>query len=124
MAVSRARQLLAVVATLIPKSGGLKPETGTGCHTAMHTAMPVDRGCQRRFRLVGSQRDKPPLPMKPSKSINMKSRAAAKAASRRDDLKRLGNGDSPKVIQRENCIFPPGYFQQHRIINFASAVGK
>jgi hypothetical protein len=62
--------------------------------------------------------------MKPSKSINLKSRAAAKAASRKEDLRRLKNGESPEVIQRENSIFPPGYFRQHRINNFASAIGK
>ena len=63
--------------------------------------------------------------MKPSeKSINLKSRAAEKAASRLEDRRRLENGESPEVIQRENSIFPPGYFEHHRIINFASAVGK
>jgi hypothetical protein len=62
--------------------------------------------------------------MKPSKSINLKSRAAAKAASRREDRKRLENGESPEVIQRENSIFPPGYFENHRFLNLASVVGK
>lgn len=62
--------------------------------------------------------------MKPSKSIDLKSRAAAKAASRKEDRRRLENGESPEAIQRENSIFPPGYFQRRRIINFASAIGK
>ena len=62
--------------------------------------------------------------MKPPKSINLKSRAAEKMASRREDRMRLENGESPEIIQRENSIFPPGYFEQHRIINFASVVGK
>ncbi|MCU0781425.1 MAG: hypothetical protein MUF04_10045 [Akkermansiaceae bacterium] len=62
--------------------------------------------------------------MKPSKSINLKSRAAAKAASRKADRMRLEDGESPDVMQRENSIFPPGYFQRRRIINFASAIGK
>lgn len=64
------------------------------------------------------------LQMKPPKSINLKSRAAEKMASRREDQLRLENGESPEVIQRENSIFPPGYFEKHRIINFASAIGK
>ena len=62
--------------------------------------------------------------MKPPKSINLKSRAAEKMASRREDRRRLENGESPEVIQRENSIFPPGYFEKHRIINLASVVGK
>lgn len=62
--------------------------------------------------------------MKPPKSINLKSRAAEKMASRREDRLRLENGESPEVIQRENSIFPPGYFEKHRIINFTSAIGK
>ena len=62
--------------------------------------------------------------MKPPKSINLKSRAAEKTASRREDRQRLENGESPEVIQRENSIFPPGYFEKGRIINLASAIGK
>ena len=62
--------------------------------------------------------------MKPPKSLNQKSRAAEKAASRLADKQRLENGESPDVIQRENSIFPPGYFEKHRIINFASVIGK
>lgn len=62
--------------------------------------------------------------MKPPKSINLKSRAADKKTSRREDRLRLENGESPEVIQRENSILPPGYFEKHRIINFASAIGK
>jgi hypothetical protein len=42
--------------------------------------------------------------MKPSKSINLKSRAAAKAASRREDRRRLENGESPEVIQRGSAM--------------------
>ncbi len=62
--------------------------------------------------------------MKASKSINLKSRAAAKAASRKEDRRRLENGESPDALQSENSIFPPDYFRRHRIINFASAIGK
>lgn len=65
-----------------------------------------------------------PTAMKPAKPINRKSRAAAKAASRMEDRRRLDHGESPEVIQRENSIFPPGYFEKHRIVNFASAIGK
>ena len=62
--------------------------------------------------------------MKPPKRINLKSRAAEKAASRREDRQRLENGESPEVIQRENSIFPPGYFDGLKITNLADVVGK
>ncbi len=62
--------------------------------------------------------------MKQPKNIDLKSRAAEKMASRREDRLRLENGEKPEVIQRENSIFPPGYFENHRIINFASVIGK
>ncbi len=63
--------------------------------------------------------------MKPSQNrINLKSRAAEKAASRQDDRKRMENGESPEVIQRENSIFPPGYFEKGRFLNLSSVVGK
>lgn len=62
--------------------------------------------------------------MKPSEGINLKSRAAAKAASRREDRRRLKDGESPEVIQRENSIFPPDFFENGRFQNLASAVGK
>ena len=62
--------------------------------------------------------------MKPPKSINLQSRAAKKKASRREDRQRLENGESLEVIQQENSIFPAGYFKRHRILNFASAIGR
>lgn len=62
--------------------------------------------------------------MKPSKSIDLKSRAAAKAASRKEDRRRLENGESPEAIQRENSIFPPGFFENGRFLNLTSSVGK
>jgi hypothetical protein len=63
--------------------------------------------------------------MKPSqKSLNLKSRAVEKAASRREDKQRLENGESPDVIQRENSIFPPGFFEKGRFLNLSSVVGK
>ena len=72
----------------------------------------------------------PPLPfhsflrMKPPKSINLKSRADEKLASRREDRLRLEKGESPKVIQRENSIFPPDFFANARISNLKQVVGK
>jgi hypothetical protein len=62
--------------------------------------------------------------MKPPKSINLKSRAAEKMASRREDRLRLENGESPEVIQRENSIFPPEFFEKGRFSNLSSVVGK
>ena len=63
--------------------------------------------------------------MKPSaQNANRKNRSAVKAASRLSDRQRLDAGESPDRIQRENSIFPPGYFDRHRILNFSSAIGK
>ncbi len=62
--------------------------------------------------------------MKPPKPLTLKSRAAEKAASRREDKLRLEDGESPEVIQRENSIFPPGFFEKGRFSNLASVVGK
>jgi hypothetical protein len=63
--------------------------------------------------------------MKPSgQKASRKSRSAVKAASRLEDRQRLDAGESPERIQRENSIFPPGYFDRRRILNFSSAVGK
>ena len=45
-------------------------------------------------------------------------------ASRREDRLRLENGESPEVIQRENSIFPPDFFEKGRFSNLASVVGK
>lgn len=74
---------------------------------------------------VGSTyKSNPFLPMKPPKSINLKNRAAAKAASRMADRERLKNGESPERIQQENSIFPPGFFENGRFKDLASSVGK
>ncbi len=63
--------------------------------------------------------------MKPSAQKNKSaSRAAVKNASRQADRQRLALGESPEVIQKENSIFPVGYFENHRILNFASSIGK
>lgn len=63
--------------------------------------------------------------MKPSaQKASRKSRSAVKAASRLADRQRLDAGERPEHIQWENSIFPPGYFDRHRILNFSSAIGK
>ncbi len=69
-------------------------------------------------------RIKPFRHMKQPKKINLESRAAEKMASRREDRLRLENGESPDVIQRENSIFPPNFFEKGRFSNLASVVGK
>ena len=56
--------------------------------------------------------------------VSRKSRAEEKMASRLEDQRRLENGEDPEVIQRENSIFPPGFFEKGRFINLASVVGK
>jgi hypothetical protein len=62
--------------------------------------------------------------MKADKRLSLKKRAAAKIASRQADRQRLESGENPEVIQRENSIFPAGYFDRRQIINFSSAVGR
>ncbi|MES2981147.1 MAG: hypothetical protein V4727_02445 [Verrucomicrobiota bacterium] len=57
-------------------------------------------------------------------SISMKDRAAVKKASRRNDFERIAQGVSSAQIQRENSIFPLGYFELNQIVNFSSAIGK
>ncbi len=64
------------------------------------------------------------FPMKSSEKINLKSRAAEKMASRLEDRRRLEKGESPDVIQRENSIFPPDFFEKGRFSNLSSIVGK
>ena len=48
----------------------------------------------------------------------------AKRASRREDCKRLANGESPAVLQRENSIFPSDFFKKAKISNLSDAVGR
>lgn len=62
--------------------------------------------------------------MKISNSANHASRAAVKKASRRDDHARLEKGENPEILQRENSIFPEGFFKGARISNLARAVGR
>lgn len=55
---------------------------------------------------------------------NQKSRQTQKAQSRQSDKERLETGEDPNVIQRENSIFPEGYFKDAKIENLKDAVGK
>jgi hypothetical protein len=64
------------------------------------------------------------LPMNPPDKISLKSRAAEKMASRLEDRRRLEKGESPDVIQRENSIFPPDFFEKGRFSNLSAVVGK
>lgn len=58
------------------------------------------------------------------KSFDRKARDAEKAASRRDDAARLEAGEDPKVLQRENSIFPEGFFKDAKIENLSEAIGR
>ncbi len=58
------------------------------------------------------------------KPVSLKSRASAKADSRRKDQERLDRGEQPEIIQEENSVFPSGYFERNKILNFASAIGR
>ena len=62
--------------------------------------------------------------MEESDKIDRESRAAEKRASRREDAERLKKGESPEVLQRENSIFPEGFFDNARISNLKQAVGR
>lgn len=62
--------------------------------------------------------------MKGLNKVDRASRAAAKRASRRSDVARLKKGEDPKVLQRENSIFPEGFFDNARISNLKQAVGR
>jgi len=57
-------------------------------------------------------------------AINRESRAAEKAASRQADRIRIASGENPSILQRENSIFPSGYFENHRILNLSTAIGR
>ncbi len=51
-------------------------------------------------------------------------RQAEKAASRAADQARIDAGEDPEVIQRENSIFPDGFFKNARVTNLAATVGQ
>jgi hypothetical protein len=52
------------------------------------------------------------------------SRAVVKQTSRRLDAARLEQGERPEVLQRENSIFPAGFFDNARISNLKQAIGR
>lgn len=56
--------------------------------------------------------------------FDRKARDAEKAASRREDAARLAAGEDPMVLQRENSIFPEGFFKDARIENRAQSLGR
>lgn len=62
--------------------------------------------------------------MRASEQADRESRAAVKRVSRRADAARLEKGEDPGKLQRENSIFPAGFFDNARISNLKQAVGK
>jgi hypothetical protein len=62
--------------------------------------------------------------MDKEENFDRKLRDAEKAASRRADAARLANGEDPMVLQRENSIFPEGFFKNARIENLREAIGR
>ena len=62
--------------------------------------------------------------MKPSEKFNREARDAEKRASRRADEARLKAGEDPAVLQRENSIFPDGFFRNARISNRRQSLGR
>jgi hypothetical protein len=65
-----------------------------------------------------------PRKVKAQSKVNRESRAVVKRASRRSDAVRLKNGERPEVLQRENSIFPAGFFDNARISNLKQAIGR
>jgi hypothetical protein len=61
--------------------------------------------------------------MSEEKPFDRKARDAEKAASRREDVARLASGEDPMVLQRENSIFPDGFFKGAKIENLSEAIG-
>ena len=57
-------------------------------------------------------------------AVYRKERDAEKAASRREDAARLAGGEDPMVLQRENSIFPEGFFENAEIENRAESLGR
>jgi hypothetical protein len=62
--------------------------------------------------------------MNEKKPFDRKARDAEKAASRREDAARLAAGEDPMVLQRENSIFPKGFFKDAKIENRAQSLGR
>jgi hypothetical protein len=61
---------------------------------------------------------------KPSRQVNRQSRSVEKAESRKEDLFQLSQGEQPNDLQRQNSIFPEGFFRKGKISNLAQAVGR
>ncbi len=62
--------------------------------------------------------------MNEQQPFDRKARDAEKAASRREDAARLAAGEDPMVLQRENSIFPEGFFKGAKIENLKEAIGR
>ena len=75
---------------------------------------------------MGSQRDyfNKLVAMELPEKFDRESRDAEKRASRRADEERLKAGEDPEVLQRENSIFPAGFFDNARISNLKRAIGR
>lgn len=56
--------------------------------------------------------------------MNLKSRQKEKAESRKRDKERLDSGEDPDILQKENSIFPEGFFKDCKIQNLKDCVGK
>lgn len=41
-----------------------------------------------------------------------------------DDEERINNGEDPHEIQKENSIFPPGFFENGTFNNFGKSVSS
>ena len=53
--------------------------------------------------------------VKESSEVCRESRAKEKAEARRQDEERLAAGEDPEVLQRENSIFTPEFFESAEI---------
>jgi hypothetical protein len=62
--------------------------------------------------------------MNPSEKFNREARDAEKRVSRRADEERLKAGEDPAVLQRENSIFPEGFYRNARISNRRQSLGR
>jgi len=62
--------------------------------------------------------------MNVSQKIDRSSRAREKREARGDDAARLKAGEAPKVLQRENSIFPEGFFANARVSNRRQSLGR
>lgn len=56
--------------------------------------------------------------------VDRASRAEEKQKARREDAARLKAGESSAVLQRENSIFPEGFFSNVRVSNRRQSLGR